>query len=138
MGLFGTRVGLVVDLFLALLVLLLPVLLVAVRLVRRGRVRAHATTMVVCFAVFLLAVIVFEVNVRVGDLPPPATVPFAIHMAFALPSLVLWIVQIALAKRAFLAPAPHRLRGKLLLALLCLTVATGTWLYIATFACDRG
>ncbi len=132
-GFFGTKADFWVDIFLLVLVLLLPVLLVAVALARRGRIRAHATIMVTAFFIFLLALVTFEIHVRTSDVPSPATVPFLIHLCFAVPGLVLWIYQVATARRAFSNPAPHRRRGRILLGLLVVTVATGIWLYLATF-----
>lgn len=133
MSLFGTRAPLAVDLFLIVVVAILPLLLVAVRLVRRGRVRAHAAIMVGCFAAFLLSLVFFELAVRSGG-PAPAKWPFRIHLAFALPCTLLWIVQIARARRAAVDPALHRRRGKAILLLFAFTAATGVWLYVATFA----
>lgn len=134
MGPLQTRAGWAVDLFLMLLVALLPALLVAVRFARRGNVRAHARVMVGAFVGFLVALVAFEVEVRLGGSPAPPAGPFAVHLAFALPALGLWIAQIALGRHALLHPAPHRRRGRVLLALLCATVATGVWLYLVTFA----
>ncbi|MFQ5845064.1 MAG: DUF420 domain-containing protein [Planctomycetota bacterium] len=135
MGPFGTRADLVVDLFLTVLVLLLPVVFLAVALVRRGRVRAHAVLMGTAFVLFLLALVAFELNVRLrGDaLPDPSILPFAVHLAFALPTLVLWTLQIARWREASRAPSRHRRRGRGLLPLLAATVATGVWLYLETF-----
>jgi uncharacterized membrane protein len=134
MGPLQTHAGWAVDLFLLLLVSLLPAMLLAVRFVRRGKVRAHARLMVGAFVCFLVALVAFEAEVRLaGGRAPPAG-PFAVHLAFAVPALALWIAQIALGKRALLDPAPHRRRGRVLLALLSATVATGVWLYVVTFA----
>ena len=131
-GLLNTRAGLFVDLFLLLLLALLPVML-AVALVRKGKVKAHATLMTASFAVFLLGVVAFEVQVQFGEKHPMPPAPLVIHLCFAVPCLVLWIVQIAKGKRAFTEPAAHRRRGRALLGLLSVTVATGFWLYWATF-----
>jgi len=130
---FDTGAGFFVDLFLVLLVAILVAMLLAVALVRRGRVRAHAATMSTCFGVFLGGVVAFEVQVRLGPAVPLATVPLVIHLCCAGPALVLWIRQIWTARRARSHPAAHRRRGRVLLALLSLTVATGFWLYVATF-----
>jgi uncharacterized membrane protein YozB (DUF420 family) len=130
---FGTRAGFFVDLFLVLLLLELPALLVAVGLVRRGRVAAHAAIMRTGFFVFLASVVAFEIEVRFGPRPPLALVPLGIHLAFALPALVLWALQILRGREAFSNPPRHRRRGRILLALLSFTVATGFWLYVATF-----
>ena len=63
-----------------------------------------------------------------------AVLPLVVHLCFSVPTLVLWIVQVATAKRALLDPAPHRRRGKALFGMLLGTVITGLWLYVATFA----
>lgn len=131
---FGTRAGFFVDLFLVVFLLILPLILVGVALVRRGRVRAHAAVMIVAFALFLVSVVAFEISVRFGEaMPRLALVPLAIHLGLAVPCLVLWVRQIATARRALADPVPHRRRGRALLVLLSLTVATGFWLYVETF-----
>jgi uncharacterized membrane protein YozB (DUF420 family) len=86
-----------------------------------------------CFGLFVVGVVAFEVQVRLGPAAPLATVPLVIHLCFAVPALVLWIRQIWTARRARAHPAAHRKRGRILLALLSATVATGFWLYLATF-----
>jgi len=130
---FNTGAGFFVDLFLVLLIGILVAMLAAVALVRRGRARAHAATMSTCFGLFVVGVVAFEVQVRLGPAVPVATVPLVIHLCFAVPALVLWIRQVWTARRARTHPAAHRQRGLLLLALLSLTAATGFWLYWATF-----
>jgi len=112
-------------------VALLAVMLKGVSLARRGRVSAHAKVMVACFAFFLVALVAFEIRVRMAEMPPLAQLPLVIHLCFAIPGFLLWIWQIATARRA--QPAPHRLRGRILLLLLSATVATGFWLYVASF-----
>ncbi len=129
---FGTRAGPFVDLFLLAQILVLPALLVAVALVRRGRVAAHAGIMRACFFVFVASVAAFEVEVRLERPPVPLWI-LGIHLCFALPAFVLWARQLFLAKQAFADPAAHRRRGRTVLALLSVTVATGFWLYVATF-----
>ena len=130
---FGTRASLFVDLFLLALVVCLAAMLVGVRFVRKGDVRAHAAVMVSTFALFVLAVVAFEVAVRFGDPVTLPAAPLVIHLCLAVPCLLLWTRQIWLGRRALLDPAPHRRRGRILLVLLSLTVATGFWLYVATF-----
>ena len=131
---FGTDASFLVDLFLAVQVLLLPTVVYAVRLVRAGNVRAHARVMTTCFVLFLLSVIAFEIDVQfIGKRVSPAFWPLAIHLCFALPALVLWVRQIASAKTVTTNPAAHRRRGKLVIGLLFVTVATGIWLYVVTF-----
>ncbi|UCE87474.1 MAG: DUF420 domain-containing protein [Deltaproteobacteria bacterium] len=106
----------------------------AARCVRRGETRAHARLMTLCFALFLVAVAAFEAQVYLGEPGPPlATAPLVIHLCFAVPTLLLWIYQVATAKRALTEPARHRTRGRALMGLLLATVATGAWLYLASF-----
>ena len=132
---FPTRASFIVDLFLVVLVLLIPIMLFAVRLVRRGNVRAHATVMVCCFVFFLLSVIAFEIDVQfIGERVPPAMTPLIIHLSFVLPTLLLWVRQMMTWKHAFDNPAAHRRRGRIVIGLLISSVGTGIWLYVATFA----
>lgn len=133
MKLFNPRSDLVIDLFLVVLVALLPLLLIAVGQVRRGRLRAHASLMTSGFFLFLAAVLAFEIRVRTADLPAPALLPFLVHLGFAVPCLALWVAQISSGRRAHENPARHRRRGRSVIALYSLTVATGVWLYLATF-----
>lgn len=130
---FDTGAGLFVDLFLVLLVAILVAMLLAVALVRRGRVRAHAVVMATCFGLFVAGVVAFEVQVRLGPAAPLAVAPLVIHLCFAVPAAVFWTRQVWTAPRARAHPAAHRRRGRLVLVLLSLTVATGFWLYVATF-----
>jgi len=131
---FGTGAGVFVDLFLLVQLLVLPALLVAVAAVRRGKVGRHARIMQVSFLGFLASVIAFEAEVRLGHTPPIPLWILGIHLCFALPAVALWARQLLLGKQAFLDPAAHRRRGRVLLVLLSVTVATGFWLYVATFA----
>jgi uncharacterized membrane protein len=130
---FDTGAGLFVDLFLLLLVAILVAMLVAVALVRRGRVRVHAVVMSTCFGLFLVGLVAFEVQVRLKPAAPLAVAPLVVHLCCAVPALVLWTRQIWTARRARAHPAVHRRRGRVLLVLLSATVATGFWLYLATF-----
>lgn len=133
-ALFGTEAGFFIDLFLLVLLIELPVMGYAVMLVRRGERRAHARVMTLCFAMFILAVAAFEAQVYLGKPGPPlAKAPLVIHLCFAVPTLLLWIYQVATARRALTAPAGHRIRGRTLMAILFATVATGVWLYLASF-----
>ena len=131
---FGTKASLIIDIFLLVQVVLVPVLAWGITLARKGRIRAHARVMVVCFALFLLTVLAFEIDVHlVGSPTRPAVGPLIIHLCFALPALVLWAVQVARAKSAVTNPTTHKRRGRTVFALLIPTVATGIWLYLATF-----
>ena len=131
---FGTRASFLIDLFLAVQVLLIPAMVYAIWLVRRGNVRAHARVMKTCFGLFLLTVLAFEIDVHLmGARVAPAFWPLAIHLCFVLPTVVLWVRQLATARTATTNPGPHRRRGRLVMVLLLCTVATGIRLYLATY-----
>ena len=131
---FGTRASFLIDLFLAVQVLLIPAMAYAVLLVRAGNVRAHARVMTACFVLFLLTVLAFEIDVQfIGERVAPAFWPLAIHLCFVAPTLILWVRQITTARTATTNPVPHRRRGKQVMCLLPCTVATGIWLYLATY-----
>ena len=135
MTLFAPHSSFVVDLFLVLLVLLVPWMVWAALLARRGRRKRHARMMLVGFVTFMAGLVVFEIGVRLDPNPPPLAVwPLVIHLCFSVPCVVLWIRQVMLAKRVFDNPARHRLMGRWVMGLLLATVATGIWLYYATFA----
>ena len=129
-----TAAALFVDVFLVVLLVELPVITYAIVLARKGKWKAHAKIMTACYAVFLLAVVAFEAQVHLGEPGPPlATIPLVIHLCFAVPCLLLWTYQIWRGKRVFAEREAHKRRGRILYALLVLTVGTGVWLYAATF-----
>jgi len=131
---FGTKAPLLVDLFMAGLLGVLVAMLIAVRAVRRGQTKRHARIMGASYAFFLISVLAFEVQVNLlGTGVPLAMLPLGIHLLFAIPCTVVWTWQIATARRALTEPGAHRTRGKVLFVLLSATLATGFWLYVATF-----
>ena len=125
---------LAVDIFLIVLVGIVPLMGFGMVLARRRRYAAHAAVMVTCFALFLVSVVAFEWSVRASDeIPPLPLLPLVIHLCLALPCAALWVRQVLSGKRAHENPTSHKRRGRFLLALLVATVATGAWVYVATF-----
>ena len=134
MNLFAPHSGFAVDLFLVLLVLLVPWMIWAVVLARRGKRRKHGRMMLVAYVTFLAGLVVFEIGVRFdAGRPPLALTPLVIHLCFSVPCLVLWTRQVMTAKRVADNPARHRWMGRVVMFLLLATVGTGIWLYYATF-----
>jgi uncharacterized membrane protein YozB (DUF420 family) len=134
-NLFAPHSGFAVDLFLVLLVLLVPWMVWAVVLARRGKRRKHGRMMLIAYVTFLAGLIVFEIGVRFGRSGPPlARLPLWIHLCFSVPCLVLWTRQVMTAKRVADNPVRHRWMGRVVMGLLLATVGTGIWLYYATFA----
>ena len=122
------------DFFLLVMLALLPVMGLAIRQARLGRVRSHAMLMICSFALFFIALVDFEWAARtMDDLPPLPGIVLAVHLCFAVPALALWIYQLATAKRARLTPKRHAKLGRVIFALLVATVGTGVWVYRAMF-----
>ena len=134
-GILPTRAGIGVDLFLIALLALVPLMGWAIHLARSGRHAAHGRVMTASFTVFCVALIVFEVSVRLdADAPPLVLVPLLIHLCFAVPCFLLWIFQVWSGRRVSVPAPRHRRLGRIVYGLLLATVGTGFWLYWATFA----
>jgi uncharacterized membrane protein YozB (DUF420 family) len=132
--LFGADAPWGVNVFLVVMVAILPGMAAAIALARAGRIRAHATVMVASFVLFLGSLVVFEWSVQtMAEKPPIPKAVLVIHLCFALPGLVLWVVQLLRGKRALEQPARHRRLGRIVVGFLIATVATGIWLYAAMF-----
>lgn len=133
-GLLARDAPLAFDLFVLVMLALLPVLALAIVLVRRGHPRAHGVLMAGSFALFLLALVAFEWAARtMENRPPLPQLALFIHLCFAVPALVLWTWQIARASQARSDPRRHARRGRLLFSLLVVTVGTGVWVYREMF-----
>ena len=134
LALFASDAPLGVDLFLVVMLLLIPTMLAAIRLAATGRVQAHGRVMGVSFVLFVAALLAFEWAVRTMENRPDIPVlVLTIHLCFAIPGLILWTWQIIRGKKAPTEPKRHARRGKIVFALLVATVATGVWLYGAMF-----
>jgi uncharacterized membrane protein YozB (DUF420 family) len=134
LALFASDAPLGVDLFLVVMLLLIPTMLIGIRLAATGRVQAHGRVMGVSFVLFVAALLAFEWAVRTMENRPDIPVlVLTIHLCFAIPGLALWTWQIIRAKKAPTEPKRHARRGKIVFALLVATVATGVWMYGAMF-----
>ena len=150
-GFLGTRASLGMDVVLVGLIALLPVLAWSIAAVRRGGYRLHKRLQLFIVAALGVAIVVFEVDVRlVSDWRPRAAAsPFwpggvlaalAVHLVFAVSTFVLlaWVVWEA-ATRFPSPPVPgshgprHRRMARLAAADLVLTAVTGTVFYWLAF-----
>jgi len=148
---FG-RGSFMMDLVVVAMALVIPALVVGIAAARRGRYRLHHLINGTTGVVLVLAVMAFEVDVRVngwreaaaespyyGSLVFPA---LAIHLVFAVSSLVLLLWTLIGAWRAFPRPPQpgpysrrHRLLGKLTFVdLVCTTITGWTFYYLAFVA----
>ena len=135
LALFASDAPFGVDLFLVVMVLLVPTMVWGIRLAATGKLQAHKRVMGVSFVLFVGALLAFELAVRTMENRPDIPVlVLVIHLCFAIPGLGLWTWQILRGKKAPSEPKVHARRGKIVFALLVATVATGVWLYGAMFS----
>jgi hypothetical protein len=151
-GFLGTRGSLMLDVVFLAMFVVTPLLLVSVWLVKqRRRHLLHKRLQLALAAVLLTAVLLFEIDIRLNDWEPraepspyfdaehqwtcPAGISLIVHLSFAVPTLVLWIVVVARALRGFSrppAPGPHSAAharwGWLATIGMVLTAVTG-WLF---------
>ena len=152
-GILGTRASLMLDLlFLAMFAVVLVLGWSIYQVKYRRRYELHKWVQVALGVVLLVAVVVFEVDVRLhgweeraagqlgGHAAPHVWVALAIHLVFAVTATVLWPVVIIQALRKFPnppAPGPHsrfHLRWARLAAIvIVITSFTGWTFYCLAF-----
>ena len=158
-GFLGTRASFGMDLVLVGLIALLPVLAWSIYLVRNRRAYvAHKRLQIFIAAALLAAIVVFEIDVRlISDWkvraaaagqnpwwPTGVLTALAIHLVFAISTLVLWVWVVGEAfLRCPVPPAPgshgprHRAMARLAALDLLLTACTGTVFYWLAFVAIR-
>ena len=151
-GFLGTRASIMLDVVFLAMFAVVPVLMWSVWLVKaRRNYSLHKQVQVVLGVVLLVAVVAFEVDMRflTDWRARAASSPYyqswvipslVVHLFFAVPTAVLWIVVIVRALRQFPAPprpnahsASHRLWGKIAMWEMILTAATGWIFYYLAF-----
>jgi uncharacterized membrane protein YozB (DUF420 family) len=138
-----------------------PLLAASIALVKQRRQYAlHKRLQIAMAAVLLIAVVLFEIDIRVNgwekraELSPyfdedhkwscPAGRALMIHLSFAVPTLVLWIVVVVRALRGFCSPpapgphsAAHARWGWLAAGGMVLTAVTGWIFYWLAFVASE-
>lgn len=156
-GFLGTRGSLMLDVVFLAMFLVVPVLLFSVYQVKYlRRYQLHKQLQIVLGSVLLIAVTAFEVDMRFFtdwkalatpspyfDIAHPWTCPVGfsliVHLSFAIPTLLLWIVVIVQALRHFPIPMPgphsawHRRWGMVSTVGMLLTAVTGWVFYWLAF-----
>lgn len=155
-GFLGYRSTFMLDFVVTALVLIVPVLLLSLYLVKAKRnYAAHKTLQLILAAVVLVAVIAFEVDIRVhggwreivtsartlsDEQLETVKQTLYVHLFFAISTPLLWGTTIVLAlKRMPTPPAPcehsqfHKTLGWLAVIDLVLTSATGLLFYYRAF-----
>jgi putative membrane protein len=139
------------DVVLVGLLALLPILAWSIRLARQGRYLLHKRLQLFIVSALLVAILVFEVDVRLLSdwrtraedspwWPGGVLAALGIHLIFAITTFVLlaWVVWEALARFPVPpAPGPHSRRHRLMARLaaldLLLTAVTGVAFYWLAF-----
>ena len=154
-GFLGTRGSLMLDVVVLAMALVVPVLAWSVRLAQQGKYALHKQVQIILASVLLLAIVAFEVDLRVFTdwreraAPSPyyssetwsaAWLSLVVHLFFAVPTFLLWIVVVVRALRNFpKPPAPsehsgaHRRFGKLAGVGMFGTAVTGWVFYYLSF-----
>lgn len=154
----GSRGSLMLDVVFLAMFLVVPVLLYSVYLAKYRRQYAlHKQIQIALGTVLLLAVGAFEIDMRfftdwtaLAKASPyfdaankwtcTAGLSLIVHLSFAVPTLVIWIVVIVRALRNYPSPpvpgphsASHRRWGMIATAGMCLTAFTGWIFYYLAF-----
>ena len=154
-GFLGTRGSLMLDVVFLAMFAVIPLLAWSVLLARRGRFALHKKVQLTLGGVLLLAVLAFEAEMRLvgwshraqpspywrGDAwDDPVHYSLMVHLFFAIPTAVLWLVVIVRALRNFPSPpAPgshsrwHRCWARLAAFEMMMTALTGLLFYWLAF-----
>ena len=117
----GARGSFMLDVVFLAMFLVVPVLIVSIYIVRtQHRYTLHKRLQLVTAAVLLVAVLLFEIDIRLhgweerAEPSPyfdrerewtcPAGISLIIHLCFAVPTLLLWIYTVVQALRKFSRP----------------------------------
>ena len=152
-GFLGTRASLMLDVVFVSMIAVIPLLLWSIGLVRyRQNYRLHKRLQVTLGLVLLVAVALFEFDMRfltdwrqrAQPSPYYATWVFPslyVHLFFAVPTAVLWVIVLVRALRRFAnppQPGPHSRQhvvwAWLAAVEMCLTALTGWVFYLLAFA----
>ena len=150
-GFLGTRASLGMDIVIVGLVAVLPLLAWSIHLVRHGHYAGHRRLQLLIASLIAAALVVFEIDIRlVSDWrlraaasplwPGGVMTALAIHLVFAVSTLVLWVWVLVEALGRFPTPpapdthgARHRFMARLAAADLVLTTITGGTFYWLAF-----
>jgi hypothetical protein len=158
-GFLGTRGSLMLDVVFLAMFAVLPALAVSIYLVKRGHYELHKKLQLLLGAVLLLAVVAFEVDMRINGWEPraapspyyageaddmdwscPIGVALIVHLLFAIPTTFIWAIVIVQALRKFPDPpqpgkhsASHKVWGWLAVVEMFGTAVTGWVFYYLAF-----
>jgi uncharacterized membrane protein YozB (DUF420 family) len=161
-GFLGTRGSLMLDVVVVAMLVIVPLLAISVYRVKfRREYSIHKRLQLAMAAVLLVAVLLFELDLRVNgwveravgspyfDLQNkwscPAGIGLIVHLCFAVPTLLLWILVVVQALRKFSRPPQpgshsrwHARWGMTAAIGMLLTAATGWIFYWLAFVATSG
>lgn len=149
-GFLGTPAPFMMDVVVVSLIAILPVLIYSISLAKAGRIELHKKIQWTLSVVLLLAVLLFEVEMRlaggIANIMEPGryTWPYRIylwtHIAISILTIVIWIRTLMHASKNQLGlgasdevKARHRRLGKLSAFTLLATSLTGLGVYAWSF-----
>jgi uncharacterized membrane protein YozB (DUF420 family) len=160
-GFLGTRGSLMLDVVFLTMFAVLPLLGIGIYLAKRKQYALHKRMQLTIAAILLVAVALFEIDMQfltdwesraegspyfdpASKWSCPVGIALIVHLCFAVPTFVVWIVVIVQALRHFPSPplpGPHsrahlRLSKPAALGLL-LTAVTGWIFYVMAFAISK-
>lgn len=119
-GFLGFRGSLMLDVVFLAMLAVLPALAASIYLVKRGKFELHKKLQLALGLVLLVAVVAFEVDMRLNGWEPralkspyflaeqkwscPAGIALIVHLFFAVPTTLLWVYVIVQALRKFPRP----------------------------------
>lgn len=150
-GFLGTRASIMLDIVFLAMFAVVPVMAWSINLAKRRQYQLHKTVQLVLGVVLLVAVLLFELDMRfvtkwsVRAEPSPYYDSWVypslyIHLFFAVPTAVIWVYTIVMALKKFPTPprpceysAAHRRWGKLAAIEMFMTALTGWIFYYLAF-----
>lgn len=159
-GFLGTRGSLMLDVVFLAMFAVLPILAVSIAVVKRGRFQLHKQIQVVLGIVLLIAVVAFEIDIRMHGWEQrawespyfdpaakwscPVGISLIIHLFFAVPTPLLWAYVIVMGLRKFPSPplpnaysVRHKRLGWLAAFEMAATAVTGWIFYWLAFVATK-
>jgi putative membrane protein len=159
-GFLGTRGSFMLDVVFLAMFAVLPVLAWSISLVKKRQFALHKTVQLLLGTVLLLAVVAFEVDMRLNGweeraIPSPyfnaeakwscpTGISLIIHLFFAVPTAFIWVYVIVMALRKFDAPPvpnayshTHKRWGWIAAVEMNLTALTGWIFYYLAFVATK-
>ncbi|MEC7564083.1 MAG: DUF420 domain-containing protein [Planctomycetota bacterium] len=149
-GILPTRGSLMLDIVFCAMFLVVPIMFWSIRLVKQGQYKLHKQVQIATALVLLTAIVAFEIDIRLhGWIHLTTESPFEaatikrflyVHLAFAIPTPLIWIVVIVKALRRFPKPpqpnsysSQHKKLGWIAVCGMTMTGLTGAVFYYVAF-----